>query len=83
MLHKRKLLVGSSLATRDDAWEAARMAGFDDDIRAMPMGLSTMLSEGAGTLSGGQRQRLLIARAIVHRSLRRSSRRTPETPRLP
>jgi ATP-binding cassette subfamily C protein len=60
-------IVGSSLATREDAWEAARMSGFDDDIHMMPMGMSTMLSEGAGTLSGGQRQRLLIARAIVHR----------------
>jgi NHLM bacteriocin system ABC transporter ATP-binding protein len=60
-------IVGSSLATREDAWEAARMAGFDEDIKAMPMGMSTMLSEGAGTLSGGQRQRLMIARAIVHR----------------
>ncbi|HEY8535191.1 MAG TPA: NHLP bacteriocin export ABC transporter permease/ATPase subunit, partial [Vicinamibacterales bacterium] len=31
-------IVGSSLATIDDAWEAARMAGLDEDIRAMPMG---------------------------------------------
>ncbi|HUS16493.1 MAG TPA: NHLP bacteriocin export ABC transporter permease/ATPase subunit [Chloroflexia bacterium] len=58
-------IIGSSLATLDDAWEAARLAGFDDDIRAMPMGMHTMFSEGGGTLSGGQRQRLLIARAIV------------------
>lgn len=60
-------IVGSSLATMDDAWEAARMAGLDEDIRQMPMGMHTMLSEGGGTLSGGQRQRLLIARAVVHR----------------
>jgi NHLM bacteriocin system ABC transporter ATP-binding protein len=60
-------IVGSGQATREDAWEAARMAGFDEDIRAMPMGMNTVLSEGAGTLSGGQRQRLMIARAIVHR----------------
>jgi ATP-binding cassette subfamily C protein len=49
----------------DDAWEAARQAGFDEDIEQMPMGMHTVLSEGAGTLSGGQRQRLMIARAIV------------------
>jgi NHLM bacteriocin system ABC transporter ATP-binding protein len=60
-------IVGSANATIDDAWEAARMAGFDDDIRSMPMGMHTVVSEGGGTLSGGQRQRLLIARAIVHR----------------
>ena len=39
----------------------------DQDIEAMPMGMHTVLSEGAGTLSGGQRQRLMIARALVHR----------------
>ena len=53
--------------TIDDAWEAARMAGLEDDIRAMPMGMHTVISEGAGTFSGGQRQRLMIARAIVNR----------------
>ena len=53
--------------TMDDAWGAARMAGLDEDIRAMPMGMYTVVSEGAATLSGGQRQRMLIARAIVNR----------------
>jgi len=33
----------------------------------MPMGMSTIISEGGGTFSGGQKQRLLIARAIVNR----------------
>ena len=51
--------------TLDDAWEAAEMAGFADDIRAMPMGMFTLISEGQGGISGGQRQRLLIARAIA------------------
>ncbi|RYD06051.1 hypothetical protein N752_05860 [Desulforamulus aquiferis] len=51
--------------TMEDAWEAAKMAGLDQDIKEMPMGLHTVISEGAGTISGGQRQRLLIARAIV------------------
>lgn len=60
-------IVGSSTATQDDAWEAARMAGLDEDIRKMPMGMHTMVSDGGGTLSGGQRQRLMIARAIVGR----------------
>jgi len=51
----------------DDAWEAARMAGLDQDIRDMPMGMHTLVSEGGVTLSGGQKQKLLIARAIVNR----------------
>ena len=49
----------------DDAWEAAEIAGIADDIRDMPMGMSTMISEGAGGISGGQRQRLMIARAVA------------------
>lgn len=60
-------IVGSSMLTQDDAWEAARMAGLDKDIQDMPMGMHTMVPAGGGTLSGGQCQRLLIARAIVHK----------------
>lgn len=51
--------------TIDQAWQAARLAGLADDIRAMPMGMHTMLSEGSATLSGGQVQRLLLARALA------------------
>jgi NHLM bacteriocin system ABC transporter ATP-binding protein len=60
-------IVGNSSRTPQDAWEAAEMAGLGDDIRQMPMGLHTVVSEGGGTFSGGQRQRLLIARALVNR----------------
>jgi ABC-type bacteriocin/lantibiotic exporter with double-glycine peptidase domain len=49
----------------DEAWEAAEMAGIAEDIRHMPMGMHTMISEGSGGISGGQRQRLAIARAIA------------------
>jgi NHLM bacteriocin system ABC transporter ATP-binding protein len=58
-------IVGSTLLGMDDAWEAARRAAIDEDIRQMPMGMHTVISEGAATLSGGQRQRLLIARALA------------------
>lgn len=51
----------------EDAWEAAELAGIADDIRAMPMGMHTVISEGSGNISGGQRQRILIARAIAGR----------------
>lgn len=60
-------IIGNYPMTIDDAWEAATMAGMDQDIKEMPMGMHTMVMEGASTLSGGQRQRLLIARAIVNR----------------
>jgi ATP-binding cassette subfamily C protein len=35
------------------------------EIKAMPMGMHTIVSDGGSTLSGGQRQRLLIARALA------------------
>ena len=49
----------------DEAWEAAELAGIAEDIRNMPMGMFTMISEGSGGVSGGQRQRLMIARAVA------------------
>ena len=58
-------IVGSAAFTLDQAWEAARQAGLEPDIRDMPMGMHTVLGEGGETLSGGQRQRLMIARALV------------------
>ncbi len=60
-------IVGASNLTIDDAWRAAAMAGLEQDIRQMPMGMHTIVPDGGGTLSGGQRQRLMIARAIVNR----------------
>ncbi|MCH9648180.1 MAG: NHLP bacteriocin export ABC transporter permease/ATPase subunit [Deltaproteobacteria bacterium] len=60
-------IIGTSTRGVDEAWEAARMAGLERDIKEMPMGLHTYVSEGGGGLSGGQRQRLLIARALVNR----------------
>lgn len=51
--------------TLDEAWDACEKAGIAEDIRQMPMGMHTMVSEGSGGISGGQRQRLMIARAIA------------------
>ena len=59
------ITISAPWLTLDDAWEAAEMAGVADDIRRMPMGMHTLISEGGGGISGGQRQRLLIARAIA------------------
>jgi ATP-binding cassette subfamily C protein len=60
-------IIGTSLLTLEDAWEAARLSGLDRDIEQMPMGMYTIIGEGQSTLSGGQRQRLMIARAIAPR----------------
>ena len=59
------IVISAPELTLDDAWEAAEKAGIADDIRAMPMGMNTIISEGQGGISGGQKQRLMIARAIA------------------
>lgn len=59
------IIISAPDSTMDEAWEAARIAGFDEDIRNMPMGMHTVISEGGGGISGGQKQRLMIARAVV------------------
>jgi ABC-type bacteriocin/lantibiotic exporter with double-glycine peptidase domain len=59
------IVISAPQLSMDDAWEAAELAGIADDIRDMPMGMFTMISEGSGGISGGQRQRLMIARAIA------------------
>ncbi len=59
------IVISAPHLTVDEAWEAAEMAGIADDIRAMPMGMQTYISEGQGGISGGQKQRLMIARAVA------------------
>lgn len=59
-------IVGTTSRTLEDAWAAAQKASIADDIRAMPMGMHTVVSEGGGAFSGGQKQRLMIARALVN-----------------
>ena len=60
------IVIAAPWLTVDDAWDAAEMVGIAEDIRQMPMGMYTLISERAG-ISGGQKQRLLIARAIAAR----------------
>jgi NHLM bacteriocin system ABC transporter ATP-binding protein len=59
------IVITAPWLTLDDAWEAAEIAGIAEDIRRMPMGMHTIISEGQGGISGGQRQRLMIARAVA------------------
>ena len=53
--------------TNDDAWEAARLAALDGDIRQFPLGMDTPITVDGKGVSGGQRQRILIARALVRK----------------
>ena len=59
------ITVSSPLLTLDDAWDAAEKAGVAEDIREMPMGMHTFISDEQSGISGGQKQRLMIARAIA------------------
>lgn len=58
-------VTGGMPLSLDEVWEVLREVGLSDDVREMPMGLHTVISEGGGNLSGGQRQRLVIARALA------------------
>ena len=59
-------VIGSNNSlTVEDAEKALEMAGFLDEVKEMPMGIHTMISDDFKSISGGQKQRILIARALV------------------
>jgi len=58
-----KNIMGDLSTDEDTAWAAAEAAAVADDIRAMPMGMHTLVDPS--NISGGQAQRLLIARSLV------------------
>ena len=61
------IIFNDPLLTDEDAWEAARLAALDGDIRKFPLGMDTPISVDGKGVSGGQRQRILIARALVRK----------------
>ena len=52
-------------ATTEEVWQAARAAGIEREIKAMPMGMMTMVGSSGAVLSGGESQRVTIARSLV------------------
>ena len=59
------IALGQPGASRGDIARAARLAGADAFIEALPQGYDTPLGEQALRLSAGQRQRIALARAIL------------------
>ncbi|MYF28435.1 MAG: ATP-binding cassette domain-containing protein [Gammaproteobacteria bacterium] len=49
----------------EDVWKAARTAEMEDQIKAMPMGMMTMVGTSGSVLSGGESQRITIARSVI------------------
>lgn len=63
----RNIAWGRPDASKDDIFEAARMADADEFIRDMPEGYDTVIGDRGMRLSGGQRQRLALARALLRK----------------
>jgi ATP-binding cassette subfamily B protein len=62
----RNIAFGRLHATPEQIGEAARIAGLDGDLEAMPRGLQTIVGERGMSLSGGQKQRVTIARLLTY-----------------
>ena len=51
--------------TSEEVWTAVRTAEVEAQIKAMPMGLMTMVGASGAVLSGGESQRVTIARSVI------------------
>ena len=51
--------------TTEEVWTAVRIAEVENEIKAMPMGLMTMVGTSGAVLSGGESQRVTIARSAI------------------
>jgi ABC-type multidrug transport system fused ATPase/permease subunit len=62
---EENLRLGRPDASPEEIRRAAKLAGADEFVRALPQGYATKLGRAGGKLSGGQKQRISIARALV------------------
>ncbi|HAS6488023.1 TPA: ATP-binding cassette domain-containing protein [Vibrio parahaemolyticus] len=59
------IALGNPQATKEQVYQAAKLACIHDDIEKFPDGYQTEVGEKGITLSGGQKQRIAIARAML------------------
>jgi len=59
------IVMGNFNITLEQVEEITKIACIHDEIKAMPMGYHTIISEMGMNLSGGQRQRILLARSML------------------
>lgn len=64
---RANLLLAAPDARDADLWAALEDAGAADFVRALPLGLDSIVGDRGSSVSGGERQRLAIARALLRR----------------
>lgn len=62
---KTNLLLGSDNATKEEMYEALKVAQAYDFVSNLDNKLDSVVSQGGTNFSGGQKQRLSIARAVI------------------
>ena len=61
----KNIVLSKPDCTEEELARVLESVGILEDIKAMPLGLMTPVSEDAHTLSGGQQQRIMLARALI------------------
>ena len=59
------ILLGNLNATKEQVFQAAKLANIYNYIISLPEGFNSVIGESGNTLSGGQKQRVAIARAFI------------------
>ncbi len=64
---RRNLMWAANPANEREIWDALAVAGADEAVRNMALGLDTMAGERGTLMSGGERQRIALARAVLRK----------------